>query len=92
LGSSALAAGLSLISPLRIAAFSAARSVARIRVSVAAETGDAQRLMLADDRGNHRLHLQRGQFREQHLPQVRTEIEADVRGVPADGRRRCGRA
>jgi len=38
-GSSALAAGFSLISPRRIAAFSAARRVARIRVKVAVETG-----------------------------------------------------
>jgi hypothetical protein len=34
-----LAAGFSLSSPRRIAAFSAARRVARIRVSMAAETG-----------------------------------------------------
>ena len=39
-GSSARLAGLSAISPARIAAFSAARSVARIRLSVAGDTDD----------------------------------------------------
>jgi len=39
-GSSAWLAGLSVIRPRRMAAFNAARSVARIRFSVAAETVD----------------------------------------------------
>ena len=41
--------------------------------------------MLADDRGEHRLHLPGGQLRQQHLPQVRVQVQADVRGVAADG-------
>jgi hypothetical protein len=50
-------AGLSLISARRIAAFNAARNVARIRTQRRRRDRCTQRLMLADDRGEHRLHL-----------------------------------
>jgi hypothetical protein len=46
-------------------------------------------LVLADDRGEHRLHLPRRQLRQQHLAPVRAEVEADVSGITAD--RGCGR-
>ena len=39
---------------------------------------------------NANLHLPHHQLGQQHLPQVRAEIEADMRGVPAHGGRGLG--
>ena len=52
----------------------------------------AQGLVLADDRGEHGLHLGNRQLAQQHLPQVRGQVQAHVRGIAAHGRRRGGGA
>jgi hypothetical protein len=44
-------------------------------------------LVLAGDRGEHGLHVLDGQIGQQDAPQARLEVQADMRGVPADRRR-----
>jgi hypothetical protein len=40
-------------------------------------------VVLADDRGDHGLHVPGGQLGQQHLPQVRAQVQADVDGAVA---------
>jgi len=49
-------------------------------------------VVLADDRGEHRLHLGHGQLGQQHLPQVGAQVQALMRRVAAHGRRGGGSA
>ena len=46
-----------------------------------------ERLMLADDRGEHRLHVRGRQLSQQHVPDIRGQVQAHVRGVAPHGRR-----
>jgi hypothetical protein len=48
--------------------------------------GPAHGLVLAVDRGEHRLHMRRRQVSQQDLPEARRQVQAHVRGVTAQGR------
>jgi hypothetical protein len=74
-------AGLSAIRPLRTAVISAARSGAD-PVQRRCCHRCSESLVLADDRGKHRLHMGRRQLRQQNLPQARCQVHADAAAEP----------